>query len=109
MQTLLQLDICLQSYEGFDNSKNNMKQRNWNTVFANISITTSPTSDSFPLIMSHIYMIEYFTLLTCVAYSFYYLTQVRALGGLLKFLEKRLDLDTPDGRPPILNIKIFSL
>ena len=56
MQTLLQLDICLQSYEGFDNSKNNMKQRNWNTVFANISITASPTSDSFLLIMSHMFM-----------------------------------------------------
>ena len=37
MQTPLQLDIWLQSYEGFDNAKNNMKQRNSNTVFANIS------------------------------------------------------------------------
>ena len=53
MQTPLLLDIWLQSYEGFDNAKNNMKQRNWNTVFANISKTTSPTSDSFLLIMSH--------------------------------------------------------
>ena len=31
-----------------------MKQRNLNTVFANISKTTFPTSDSFLLIMSHI-------------------------------------------------------
>ena len=31
-----------------------MKQRNLNTVFANISKTISPTSDSFLLIMSHI-------------------------------------------------------
>ena len=54
MQTPLQLDIWLRSYEGFDNVKNNMKQRNLNTVFANISITTFPTSDSFLLIMSHI-------------------------------------------------------
>ena len=54
MQTPLQLDIWLQRYEGFDNAKNNMKQRNFNTVFANISKTTSPTSDSFLLIMSHI-------------------------------------------------------
>ena len=37
MQTPLQLDIWLQSYEGFDNGNNNMKQRNLNTVFANIS------------------------------------------------------------------------
>ena len=54
MQTPLQLDIWLRSYERFDNAKNNIKQRNLNTVFANISKTTSPTSDSFLLIMSHI-------------------------------------------------------
>ena len=53
MQTPLQSDIWLQSYEGFVNAKNNVKQRNLNTIFANISITTSPTSDSFLLIMSH--------------------------------------------------------
>ena len=50
---LLQLDIWLQNYDGFDNAKDNMKQRNLNTVFANISKPTSPTSDSFLLIMSH--------------------------------------------------------
>ena len=33
----LQLDIWLQSYEGFDKAKNNMKQMNLNTVLANIS------------------------------------------------------------------------
>ena len=54
MNTPLQSDIWLQSYEGFDNTKNNIKQRNLNPVFANISKTTSPTSDSFLLIMSHI-------------------------------------------------------
>ena len=54
MQTPLQMNIWLQSYEGFDNAKNNMKQRNLNTVFANIPKTTSPTSDSFLLIMSHL-------------------------------------------------------
>ena len=32
MQTPLQLDIWLQSYEGFVNAKNNIKQRNFNTV-----------------------------------------------------------------------------
>ena len=53
MQTPLQLDIWLQSYEEFVNGKNNIKQRNWNTVFANISKPLSPTSDSFLLIMSH--------------------------------------------------------
>ena len=35
------------SYKGFDHAKNNIKQRNLNTVFVNISSTTSPTSDSF--------------------------------------------------------------
>ena len=53
MQTPLQLDIWFQSYEGFDNAKDTIKQRNMNTVFANIS-KTWPTSDSFLLIMSHI-------------------------------------------------------
>ena len=52
--TPLQLDIWLQNYEGFVNAKNNIKQRNLNTVCANISNTTSPKSDSFLLIMSHI-------------------------------------------------------
>ena len=54
IQTPLQLDIWLQSYEELVNAKNNMKQRNLNTVFANISKTTFPTSDSFLLIMSQI-------------------------------------------------------
>ena len=54
MQTPLQLDIWLQSYEEFVNVKNVIKQRNWNTVFANISKPISQTSDSFLLIMSHI-------------------------------------------------------
>ena len=54
MHTPLQLDNWLQSYEGFVNAKSNIKQRNLSTVFANISKTTSPTSDSFPLIVSHI-------------------------------------------------------
>ena len=51
MQTPLQLDIWLQSYAGSDHAKYNIKQRNLNPVFANIS-KTSPTSDSFLLIMS---------------------------------------------------------
>ena len=42
----LQLDIWFWSYEGFDNAKNNMKQRNLNTVLANISRTTSPSHSS---------------------------------------------------------------
>ena len=54
MQTPLQLDIRLQSYEEFDNAKNNIKQKEFEPCFANISRTTSPTSDSFLLIMSHI-------------------------------------------------------
>ena len=36
MQTPLQLDIWLQSYEEFVNTKNNIEQKNLNTVFANI-------------------------------------------------------------------------
>ena len=59
MQTPLQLDIWLQSYEGFDHAKNNMKQRNLNTVFANISKTLSPTSDSFLLIMSQFWFLPW--------------------------------------------------
>ena len=51
VQTPLQLDIWLQSYEGYDNAKHNMKQRHLKTVFANISKTSSPTSDSFFVIM----------------------------------------------------------
>ena len=47
MQTPFQLDIWLQSYAGFDNAENNIKQRNLNPVFANISKTTSPISNSF--------------------------------------------------------------
>ena len=35
MQTPLQLDIWLQSYEGFDNAFNNMKQRNLKRRFSN--------------------------------------------------------------------------
>ena len=51
----------------FVNAKNNMKQRNLNTVFATISKTTWPTSDSFLLIMSHnILCAEYHTLLDVV-------------------------------------------
>ena len=48
------MDIWLQSYEEFVIAKNNIKQRNLNTVFANISKPMLPTSDSFLLIMSHI-------------------------------------------------------
>ena len=54
MQTSFKLDIWLQSSEKCINDKNNKKQKNYNTVFANISKAISPTSDSFPLIMSHI-------------------------------------------------------
>ena len=53
IQTLLQLDIWLQSYEELVNAKNNIKQRNLTTVFANISKSISPTSDSCLLIVSH--------------------------------------------------------
>ena len=55
----LQLDIWLQSYEGFDRAKNKIKQMNLNTVFANISKTTSPTSDSF-LPLDHVTYVNSF-------------------------------------------------
>ena len=48
------IGIWLQSYEEYSNAKNNIKQWNLNTVFANDSQTIWPTSDSFLLIMSHI-------------------------------------------------------
>ena len=54
MQTPLQLDIWLQSYEEFVNAKNYIKQRKLNTAFANISKPILPTSDPFLLIMWHI-------------------------------------------------------
>ena len=61
MQIPLELDIWLQSYDAFVNTKNNTQQKNLNTVFANISRTISPTSDSFPLIMSHIWIHQFIT------------------------------------------------
>ena len=42
----------IQSYEQFIRTKNNIKQKNLTSFFANIAITISPTSDSFLLIMS---------------------------------------------------------
>ena len=47
MQTPLQLDVWLQSYEEFVGAKNNMKQRNLNTVIANILKTIYPTHSSW--------------------------------------------------------------
>ena len=58
MLTPLQLDNWLQSYEELVNAKNNIKQRNLNTVFANISKSIFPISDSFLLIMSHMMIRE---------------------------------------------------
>ena len=54
MQILLELDISLQSYEQYIDAENNVKQKNLNSFFVNISKTTPATSDSCPLIMSHI-------------------------------------------------------
>ena len=52
MQILLKFYIWLQSYEQFRNTQNNIKQKDLNSFFADISKTISATSDSFPLIMS---------------------------------------------------------
>ena len=48
------MDIWLQSYKKFISIKNNVKQNNLTSFFANFSKTISPTSNSFLLIMSHI-------------------------------------------------------
>ena len=54
MQTTLQLSVWLQSYKQSIDVENNIKQKNLDPFFANISKTILPTSDSFPLIMLHI-------------------------------------------------------
>ena len=53
MQTPLESDIWLQSYEQFKEAENNIKQKNSNWFLADISETVFATLDSFPLIMSH--------------------------------------------------------
>ena len=54
MQTPLESDILLQSYEQFFNAENNIKLKNVDPFFANFLKTIFVTSDSsFPLIMSH--------------------------------------------------------
>ena len=64
---------------------NNIKQRNLNTIFANISKTTSPTSDSFLLIMSHIYKL---TLIACnIIETCDNLVKVLSINYLYIFLE----------------------
>ena len=60
MQAPLKLDIWLQSYEQFIKAENNIKQKNLNSFFANISKTLSATSDSFPLIMSQMCLLYRF-------------------------------------------------
>ena len=55
-------DGCIghMSYEGFVNGKKpNIKQKNLNTVFANIAKTISLTSDSFLVIISQIIKLEF--------------------------------------------------
>ena len=56
IQTPLVLNIWLQSCVRIvcENSQNNIKQKNWDSFFANISNEISTTSDSLPLIMPHI-------------------------------------------------------
>ena len=50
-----QSDIWLQRYEQFFQFKNNVKHKNLSPLFACNSKSTFPASDSFPLIMSHMY------------------------------------------------------
>ena len=47
------LNIWLQGYGQLNNAENNMKQKDMNSFFAIISKTIYATSDSIPLIMSH--------------------------------------------------------
>ena len=59
MQTPLKWDIWLKSSRPeFVNAKNNIKQMNLNTVFANLKTNISYISDSFLLIMSHVCPME---------------------------------------------------
>ena len=52
--TPLSSNLKMLCYEQFVSTENNIKQMNLNSFFANISKTIYATSDSFPLIMSHI-------------------------------------------------------
>ena len=54
IQTPSQLNIWLQRYEQFFKVKNNVKHKNLSPLLACNSKSIFPTSDSFPLIMSHI-------------------------------------------------------
>ena len=54
IQTPSQSDIWLQSYEQFFEFKSNVKHKNLSPLLACNSKSIFPTSDSFPLIMSHI-------------------------------------------------------
>ena len=53
IQTPSKSDIWLQRYEQFFNSKNNVIHKNLPPFLACYSKSIFPTSDSFPLIMSH--------------------------------------------------------
>ena len=54
LMQIIPLKLNIWSYDEFINAKNNIKQKNLNTVFVIISKTLSPTLDSFLLIMSHV-------------------------------------------------------
>ena len=56
IQTPSQLNIWLQSYEQFFKVKNNVKHKNLSPLLACNSKSIFPTSDSFSLIMSHMYI-----------------------------------------------------
>ena len=59
IQTPLQLDIWLQSYEGFGNARNIMKQRNLNTVFLPISQKQHPRHRTHSSWSCHILCFSY--------------------------------------------------
>ena len=57
MQTSYDLNVSLQSYVQYISTEHNIKQNNLISFFVNLSKTISTTSDSFPLIMAHIFPI----------------------------------------------------
>ena len=63
IHTPLQSDIWSKRYEQFFEFQNNVKQRNMSSVLAYNSKSILATSDSFPLIMSHILLCCCFLLL----------------------------------------------
>ena len=86
--TLIQSDICLLRYDQFFEVQNNINHRHFSPILAYNSESIFPTSDSFPLIMSHIGILiiikcKEIWLLTGVANDKWYPNSARAIGYLI--------------------------